>query len=76
MSNVIQFPTVKTKVHILKFKCPAIVKMSKEPNNDITLELNRISETHSQGTAWIPAVNVTEAKKKLHKLLQVSEWID
>ena len=72
MSNVIQFPNVKAKVHILKFKCPAIVKMSKEPNNDITLELNRISE----GTAWIPAVNVTEAKKKLHKLLQVSEWID
>ena len=76
MSNIIQFPGVKSKVHILKFKCPAIVKMSKEPNNDITLELNRISETHSQGTAWVPAVNENEAKKKLHKLLQVSEWLD
>lgn len=76
MSNVIQFPNVKPKVHILKFKCPAVFKMNKGQNNDITLELNRISETQSQGTAWVPAVNVTEAKKKLHKLLQVSEWID
>tara|TARA_Y100001970_G_C13933094_1_gene699309 strand:+ start:66 stop:296 length:231 start_codon:yes stop_codon:yes gene_type:complete len=75
MSNVIQFPKAKPKVHILKFKCPAVLKMTKEADNDITMEIERVSPSEGIGTAWVPAVNETEAKQKLHKLIQVKEWI-
>ena len=65
----------KPKVHILKFKCPAVLKMTKETDNDITLEIERVSPSEGIGTAWVPAVNETEAKQKLHKLIQVKEWM-
>tara|TARA_B100000965_G_scaffold249650_1_gene209722 strand:+ start:3796 stop:4026 length:231 start_codon:yes stop_codon:yes gene_type:complete len=76
MSNVIQFPKPKVKVHVLKFKCPAVLKMVKEQDNDITLEIERISPTEGIGTAWVPATTVTKAKEKLHKMIQVTEWIE
>ena len=65
MSNVIQFPKAKPKVHVLKFKCPAVLKMVKDSDNDITLEIERVSPSEGIGTAWVPAVNETEAKQKL-----------
>jgi|TARA_B100000073_G_scaffold81853_2_gene62321 hypothetical protein len=76
MSNVIQFPKAKPKVHVLKFKCPAVLKMVKDSDNDITLEIERISETEGHGTAWVPAVTITDAKEKLHKMIQITEWIE
>ena len=41
--NIVQFPEIKDKVHILKFKVPAVIRMSKEADSDIALEIERLS---------------------------------
>tara|TARA_B100001996_G_scaffold65691_1_gene47576 strand:- start:489 stop:719 length:231 start_codon:yes stop_codon:yes gene_type:complete len=76
MSNIVKFPEPKTKVYVLKFKCPAVLKMNKDSDNDITLEIERTNFNEGLGTAWVPAINETEAKEKLHKMIQVTEWLD
>jgi|TARA_B100000242_G_scaffold24354_1_gene14749 hypothetical protein len=74
--NVIKFPEIKDTVHILKFKVPAVIRMNKESDSDIALEIERLSPTEGIGQAWVPAKNMQEAKKKLHKMIQVTEWLD
>ena len=74
--NIVKFPDIKDKVHILKFKVPAVIRMSREADSDIALEIERLSPTEGIGQAWVPAKNMQEAKKKLHKMIQVTEWID
>ncbi|MBK94041.1 MAG: hypothetical protein CMP33_07700 [Rickettsiales bacterium] len=74
--NIVKFPDIKDKVHILKFKVPAVIRMSREADSDIALEIERLNPTEGIGQAWVPAKNMQEAKKKLHKMIQVTEWID
>jgi hypothetical protein len=50
--------------------------MNKESDSDIALEIERLSPTEGIGQAWVPAKNMQEAKKKLHKMIQVTEWLD
>ena len=50
--------------------------MSREADSDIALEIERLNPTEGIGQAWVPAKNMQEAKKKLHKMIQVTEWID
>ena len=49
--NIVQFPEIKDKVHILKFKVPAVIRMSKEADSDIALEIERLSPTEGLGQA-------------------------
>ena len=50
--------------------------MSKEADSDIALEIERLSPTEGLGQAWVPAKNLKEAKEKLHKMIQVTEWVE
>ena len=74
--NIVQFPEIKDKVHILKFKVPGVIRMSKEADSDIALEIERLSPTEGLGQAWVPAKNLKEAKEKLHKMIQVTDWVE
>ena len=74
--NIVKFPEIKNTVHILKFKVPAVIRMSKEADSDIALEIERLSPTEGLGQAWVPAKNLKEAKEKLHKMIQVTEWVE
>ena len=74
--NIVKFPEIKDTVHILKFKVPAVIRMSKEADSDIALEIERFSPTEGLGQAWGPAKNYKEAKEKLHKMIQVTEWVE
>ena len=74
--NIVQFPDLKDRVHILKFKVPSVIRMTKQADSDIALEIERLSPTEGIGQAWVPAKNMQEAKTKLHKMIQVTEWID
>ena len=41
--NIVKFPEIKDTVYILKFKVPAVIRMSKEADSDIALA---VSYTH------------------------------
>ena len=74
--NIVKFPEIKDTVYILKFKVQAVIRMSKEADSDIALEIERLSPTEGLGQAWVPAKNMKEAKEKLHKMIQVTEWVE
>jgi hypothetical protein len=70
MSNVIKFEP-KEKMWTLKFICPQVVSVNKTKDDDFAIELNR-----GAGTAWVPAKTKVEAKRKLHAVIKITEWID
>ena len=71
MTNVVQFKKNK-EVFVLKFKTSNVIKFSKrEEHNDIMLEMQQ-----NKGTAWVPALNLNEARKRLHTMMSVLEWVE
>ena len=71
MTNVIPFKK-KKEVFVLKFKTSNVIKFSKrEEHNDIMLEMQQ-----NKGTAWVPALNLNEARKRLHTMMSVLEWVE
>ena len=71
MSNVIKFPA-RTKVYSLSFKITEVFHMTKnDTNSDIGLEIQ-----NGIGTAYVPATTKDEARRRLHTLLPVIEWIE
>lgn len=63
---------VKDKVYKLDFKCPSVIKINKDADNDIVIEI----ADNGVGSAWVPAPNLLEAKKKLHKIMPITEWVE
>ena len=74
--NIVKFPDIKDRVHVLNFKVPAVISMHKKADSDIALEIRRLNEHEGIGQAWVPAKNITVAKRKLHDMIKVTEWID
>ena len=71
MTNVIPFKK-KKEVYVLKFKTTNVIKFSKrDAHNDIMLEMQK-----NKGTAWVPALNLNEARKRLHTMMNVLEWVE
>ena len=71
MTNVIPFKK-KKEVYVLKFKTTNVIKFSKrDEHNDIMLEMQK-----NKGTAWVPALNLNEARKRLHTMMSVLEWVE
>lgn len=71
MTNVVEFKK-KKEVYVLKFKTPNVITFTKrEEHEDIMLEMQQ-----NKGTAWVPALNLNEARKRLHSMMTVSEWVE
>ena len=71
MNNVIPFKK-KKEVFVLKFKTADVIKFSKrKEHNDIMLEMQQ-----NKGTAWVPALNLNDARKRLHTMMNVLEWVE
>ena len=71
MTNVIPFKK-KKEVYVLKFKTTNVIKFSKrDEHNDIMLEMQQ-----NKCTAWVPALNLNEARKRLHTMMNVLEWVE
>lgn len=70
--NVIKFEP-KRRVYVLEFQTPAQIRMNKTSECDIQLELSReVDDLLGNGTAWVPALSKTEARRKLLDLLNVT----
>jgi len=71
MTNVIPFKK-KKEVFVLKFKTSDVIKFTKgDKHKDIMLEMQQ-----NKGTAWVPALNLNEARKRLHTMMNVLEWVE
>ena len=71
MTNVVEFKK-KKEVYVLKFKTANDIKFRKnEEHDDIMLEVQQ-----NKGTAWVPALNLNEARKRLHSMMTVLEWVE
>ena len=71
MTNVIPFKK-KKEVFVLKFKTSDVIKFTKgDKHKDIMLEIQQ-----NKGTAWVPALNLNEARKRLHTMMNVLEWVE
>ena len=69
MNNIVEFKR-KTEVFVLKFKTPNVIKFTKgDKHSDIMLEMEQ-----NNGTAWVPASNINEARKRLHTMMTILEW--
>tara|TARA_B110000438_G_scaffold30499_1_gene29739 strand:- start:546 stop:764 length:219 start_codon:yes stop_codon:yes gene_type:complete len=69
MTNVVEF-FKKKEVFVLKFKTSDVISFTKdESHSDIVLEVQQ-----NKGTAWVPALNLNEARKRLHSMMSVLEW--
>jgi len=69
MTNVVEF-FKKKEVFVLNFKTSDVISFTKdESHNDIVLEVQ-----DNKGTAWVPALNRNEARKRLHSMMSVLEW--
>ena len=75
MADIIDFKPKET-VYILNFTCPSPLKMTKVGGEKIVLEIRKVDETHGIGQAWVPALNIRDAKKKLTKMIEVTEFHD
>ena len=75
MADIIDFKPKET-VYILNFTSPSPLKMTKVGGEKIVLEIRKVDETHGIGQAWVPALNVRDAKKKLTKMIEVTEFHD
>ncbi|MAV94186.1 MAG: hypothetical protein CMA31_00690 [Euryarchaeota archaeon] len=71
MTNVVQFKKNK-EVFVLKFKTQDVIRFTKrDEHHDIMLEVHQ-----NKGTAWVPALNKNEARKRLHSMMSVLEWVE
>ena len=71
MTNVIPFKK-KKEVFVLKFKTSDVIKFTKgDKHKDIMLEMQQ-----NKGTAWVPALNLNDARKRLHTMMNVLEWVE
>ena len=71
MTNIVEFKK-KKEVYVLKFKTANVIKFTKnEEHDDIMLEMQQ-----NKGTAWVPALNLNEARKRLHSMMTVLEWVE
>ena len=71
MTNVIPFKK-KKEVFVLKFKTADVIQFSKrDEHKDIMLEMQQ-----NKGTAWVPALNLNDARKRLHTMMNVLEWVE
>ena len=71
MTNVVEFKK-KKEVYVLKFKTANVIKFTKnEEHDDIMLEVQQ-----NKGTAWVPALNLNEARKRLHSMMTVLECVE
>ena len=71
MTNVVEFKK-KKEVYVLKFKTANVIKFTKnEEHDDIMLEVQQ-----NKGTAWVPALNLNEARRRLHSMMTVLEWVE
>ena len=68
--NIVDFKSL-TQIHELHFRCPKVMKINQKNADNIQYEIK-----DGVGKAWVPARNVIDAKRKLHAILSVSEWID
>ena len=75
MADIIDFKP-KDTVYILNFTSPSPLKMTKVGGEKIVLEIRKVDETHGIGQAWVPALNIRDAKKKLTKMIEVTEFHD
>ena len=75
MGEVVDFKP-REQVFILKFTAPRPLKMRKTGKERITLELNKVDESHGLGQAWVPAMNRRQAQDKLQKMIEVLEFQD
>ena len=71
MTNVIPFKK-KKEVFVLKFKTADVIQFSKrDEHKDIMLEMQQ-----NKGTAWVPALNLNDARKRLHTMMNILEWVE
>ena len=71
MTNVVEFKK-KKEVYVLKFKTANVIKFTKnEEHDDIMLEVQQ-----NKCSACVPALNVNEARKRLHSMMPVLEWVE
>jgi len=75
LDNVIKFP-VTNRLYKLSFIVPSKSKISKTPTDEISLDLHTTESGQLYGVALVFAKNKTEAKDKLTKVIQVSEWVE
>jgi len=75
MAEVIKFPGKKDTVHILHFTAPSPLRMTKSGSENITLEIKKVDDRHGLGQAWVPAKNLTDARTKLNKMIEIIEWL-
>ena len=75
MADIIDFKPKET-VYILNFTSPSPLKMTMVGGEKIVLEIRKVDETHGIGQAWVPALNIRDAKKKLTKMIEVTEFHD
>ena len=75
MDNVIEFKPKET-VYILKFTAPSPLKMTKAGGENMTVEINKVDDSHGLGQAWVPAKNLHEARTKLNKMIEILEWLE
>jgi hypothetical protein len=60
-----------SKVHELHFRCPQVLQINQKNADTIKYEIN-----NGVGKAWVTAKTILEAKRKLHAVLSVTEWLD
>lgn len=65
-NNIIDF-----KIYELHFRCPKVLKINQKNTDNIQYEIK-----DGVGKAWVPARSIIDAKRKLHSVLSVTEWID
>ena len=75
MADIIDFKP-KTTVFILNFTSPSPLKMTKTGGENIAVEIRKVDDKHGVGQAWVPALNIRDAKDKLQKMIEVLEFQD
>ena len=75
MADIIDFKPKET-VFILNFTSPSPLRMTKNGEEKIAVEIRKVDDTHGVGQAWVPAHNIRQAKDKLQKMIEVLEFQD
>jgi hypothetical protein len=68
--NVINLKSL-TRIYELHFRCPKVMKINQKNADNVQYEI-----VDGVGKAWVPARDIVDAKRKLHAILTISEWID
>lgn len=68
--NIIDIISLTT-IYELHFRCPKVMKINQKNADNIQYEI-----ADGVGKAWVPARNIVDAKRKLHAVLSITEWID